>query len=173
MIRLRRNALLIISILISSVVIIWLISCGRLDTGILLTQDKAIHFNLLTVNAIIAGFMFTSLGLMVSVSGHFMIKELERANHMSRVYNNIIAGIVCTVISILISLIFIFSIIDLATSIAEVLASAEIIGLVLGVITLAISMIDLKFVINIFRQDENNKISDELIQRLKDKMNVK
>lgn len=66
------------------------------------------HYNLITINSVIAGFMFTSLSLILSVANSDTIRRLERTIHMDFIYNNITGGILNSIISIVTSLVSIF-----------------------------------------------------------------
>lgn len=62
------------------------------------------HFNLITVNSIFAGFLFSSLALIVGLSNDKVLKVLERGEYLEAIYNNIIFGIVNSLLSIFLSL---------------------------------------------------------------------
>jgi|GEM_PF-4107796 len=64
---------------------------------------SANHFNLITINTVFAGFLFTSLALVVSLANDKSIVRLERGDIMNSIYKNISLGIVYSVISIGIS----------------------------------------------------------------------
>lgn len=66
-------------------------------------RDIDFHQNLLTVNTIFLGFLFTALGIMVGFADKKLIKALDIAGYMDNYYNSIYFGMffhgVSTVIS--------------------------------------------------------------------------
>lgn len=161
----KRNRTLIAFILLTIGLCTILICKGIIDISILLGKDKGIHFNLLTVSSIIGGFMFSGLGLLVGVSGNKLMKELDRAQLMDSIYNNVIAGILFSVISIIFALIMIFNIfiMDIAK---KYIVSVEIIALALGIVCFFLSVIDLKFIIASIHE-KNKVIPDSVIKNIK------
>ncbi|HID0814614.1 TPA: hypothetical protein ACXNW8_000196 [Clostridium botulinum] len=66
------------------------------------------HFNLITVNSIFAGFLFSALALIVGLFDDKVLVRLERADFLENIYTKIINGIINSVISIVLSLYNIF-----------------------------------------------------------------
>lgn len=65
--------------------------------------DKSYHINLLTINSIFAGFLFTSLGIMAGFADKKIIAKLDKAGYMDNYYNSIYLGLIFLVISTVIS----------------------------------------------------------------------
>lgn len=66
--------------------------------------NKGFHLNILTINSIFAGFLFTSLGIMMSIADKKRISNLEQGGYMDNYYNAIYIGLFLHVISSLISI---------------------------------------------------------------------
>lgn len=108
-----RNALITIKCYINkyriyfwpvAVVIIFSISIARFSSeGLKILNGK--HFDILSTNAMLAGFLFTGIGIMISVNDKPFIKELKKAGYWSEMYKTTFLGITCNFISIGISLI--------------------------------------------------------------------
>jgi Fe2+ transport system protein B len=82
---------------------------NMVDFSILTAKDSSgVHFNLITVNSVLAGFMFTALSLIIGLSNTETVMRLEKAHFMHAIYNNIVLGIIFSIVSIIISLIMIF-----------------------------------------------------------------
>ncbi|NMF04362.1 hypothetical protein ACUH7Y_24855 [Clostridium beijerinckii] len=81
---------------------------GFLDSTPLINDVNSNLFNIITVNSVFAGFLFTSITFFVGVSNTKTIETLERINYMEKVYNNLIIGFSSSVISITLSIIGIF-----------------------------------------------------------------
>lgn len=71
-------------------------------------ESNSVHFNLITVNSVFAGFLFSSLTLLVGLSSTKTVIVLERSNYMESIYKNIISGLITSLVSIIASLICIF-----------------------------------------------------------------
>jgi hypothetical protein len=66
-------------------------------------RDSGFHQNLLTVNTIFLGFLFTALGIMVGFADKSLIKSLDVAGYMDNYYNSIYFGMFYHGISTVIS----------------------------------------------------------------------
>lgn len=77
------------------------VSRGFIDTQY---KDNSFHISLLTINTVFSGFLFTSLGIMVSIVDKSRIAALEKGGYMDNYYNSIYFGIVFHVLSAFISL---------------------------------------------------------------------
>jgi hypothetical protein len=157
--KLSKNKILIMCVLLTLIMCSFGIWKKIIDMSLFLGEDKSVHFDLLTVNSIIAGFMFSGLSLIIGMSNSKTVQELERAKHMDRIYTNIITGIVFNVFSIIISLVVLLRIL---TNVEIYLVSLEIMFLVVGIVCFGLSVIDLRFLIHSIR-GEVKKIDDNTI----------
>lgn len=151
-------------------------------TGI---NNSGIHFNLLTVSSIVAGFMFTNLGVLISVSDHDFIKKLRTTTIIENKNERIIKGIIFNILSMFISLIFILELekiffladrvlnainIDFIISsyLINYLAIFGITSLIMGFLYFAKSVKDINVVLKaIQKNNKKEKLSDEVIKELK------
>lgn len=81
---------------------------GFLDLTPLITDVKSNLFNIITVNSVFAGFLFTAITFFVGVSNTKTIETLERINYMEKVYDNLVDGFLSSIISIVLCIINIF-----------------------------------------------------------------
>ena len=65
------------------------------------------QFNIMTMNTVFAGFLFTSLGIIAGFSDNVSIRKFERIKTMDNIYNNILKGIIFSILSIVIGLIIV------------------------------------------------------------------
>lgn len=63
------------------------------------------NFNMITVNTVLVGFLFTILTIIMSFTDEDVISTYEKTNELEKVYNNITTGIVLGVLSIAIAII--------------------------------------------------------------------
>lgn len=157
-----RNKVLTMCVLLALIICSLGIWKKYIDISLFLDEDKSVHFDLLTVNSIIAGFMFSGLSLILGMSNSKTVEELERAKHMDKIYTNIIVGITFNVISIIISLLVLLQILP---KIVVFLVSAEITFLIIGIICFGLSVLDLRFLIHNMR-GEVKRIDDNIIDEI-------
>ncbi|RXI38742.1 hypothetical protein DP129_11020 [Clostridium tetani] len=133
------------------------------------------HFNLITVNAVFIGFLFTSLSIMLGFLNESIIQFFEKAGVLKKVYNNIEKGIFYSIISVVLSLI------NLTISekyisdqtIINLLYSTELFFLIATIYCLLYTIKDLKIVVDSIRiskvkKAEKEKADSELDNILKD-----
>lgn len=68
------------------------------------------HFNLITINSIIAGFSFTNLGILISLSDADLVKKISSTSIIPRKNKVLIMSVISCCISIFLSLIFVLEI---------------------------------------------------------------
>lgn len=91
-------------------VIIFLIKIVAKINLLKLPSSKEItdfHFNLITINSIIAGFSFTNLGILISLSDADLVKKISGTSIIPRKNKVLIMSVISCCISIFLSLIFV------------------------------------------------------------------
>lgn len=81
---------------------------GLLNLSPLIKNINNNLFNIITVNSVFAGFLFTSITFFVGVSNTKTIETFERINYMQKIYDNLINGFISSMISILLCVFSIF-----------------------------------------------------------------
>lgn len=92
------NYIPLIVIVISLIVID---NFGLLNLSPLIKNINDNLFNIITVNSVFAGFLFTSITFFVGVSNTKTIVVFERIGYMQKIYDNLINGFISSMISIL------------------------------------------------------------------------
>lgn len=130
------------------------------------SSENSIHFDLITVNSIFSGFLFSSLSLIVGLNDSKLINNLEKAGFMNNIYFNILFGISCSLISIALSLIMVFiKKIQVVYFLHKILIpGSELLTLIMTIIIFTKSVIDVKFIIKSVRKEFNDDIEDTLNQ---------
>lgn len=170
----RKNMNIFLFILIA-VTIFYYILVARNEinlTSLADSTDQSIHFNLITVNSIFAGFLFSSLSLIVGIHNIKVIAFLDKAGYINNIYTNIIIGIIFSFISISAALIKLFvggsfRSIELISNL--IIPSIELLALLLVMITFIKAVIDITFIIKRVRYDaiRKNGKSDDIDETLK------
>lgn len=107
------------------------------------------HVKILTINSIFAGFLFTSLGIMISILDQKRITRLDKAGYMDNYFNGIYIGLFFHVLSIIISLMLI---IIPGIDISYYLVKTEQASLFIGVSFFVKSVINILKIIAMVRQ---------------------
>ncbi|WP_291562142.1 MULTISPECIES: hypothetical protein [unclassified Clostridium] len=125
------------------------------------------HINFITINSVFAGFLFTSLGIMLSLAFNEALIKLERTTIMDSIYVNIILGILFSISSIIISisnLLLDFTNVKLVV-IQEVfkyfMPTLELTLLLLTIFQFVLSVNNTRFVIRIVRNNIRKKFPDK------------
>ncbi|WP_080872536.1 hypothetical protein [Oceanobacillus timonensis] len=81
--------------------------CFYYDVFQTLSVETDFHVRILTINSVFAGFLFTSLGIMISILDKERILKLDKAGYMDNYFNAIYIGLFFHVLSISMSLLLI------------------------------------------------------------------
>lgn len=147
---------------------------GGLDLKIISENQ----FNIITVNTVFAGFLFTSLGIIAGFSNNTSIRKFERIKTMDNIYNNISKGIIFSVLSITIGLIIVlfdFNFIIKKIFIYNILKSTgyifELFFLIMSIIYFSLSVKYTFFAISVVRADIKSKLpNQEDVKKILDKI---
>lgn len=147
---------------------------GGLDLKIISENQ----FNIITVNTVFAGFLFTSLGIIAGFSNNTSIRKFERIKTMDNIYNNISKGIIFSVLSITIGLIIVlfdFNFIIKNLFIYNILKSTgyifELFFLIMSIIYFSLSVKYTFFAISVVRADIKSKLpNQEEVKKILDKI---
>ena len=120
--------------------------CIQIDT----TINKSDHFNILTIDSILAGFLFTGLGILSSALDRPRIKRLDDGGYLDDYFNGIYISILAHLSSIIVS---VFLIMDFFGQLKTYFIYIEIIGLFVGIVYFIKSVIRLFVVIKKMRKE--------------------
>lgn len=93
---LKRNASNVVTFIIFILIVYLALKYEWIDTKGL---DRSSHINILTVNSIFAGFLFTSLGIIVGFMDKEKISNLDKNGYMDKYYNSIYLGLILHILS--------------------------------------------------------------------------
>ncbi|MEQ7215480.1 hypothetical protein ABQD61_06310 [Enterococcus asini] len=110
--------------------------------------DKESLYNLLTVNTIFAGFIYTMLGNMVEFSARKDIQELDKAGYIDPYFSPMYFGLFYFLVSIFLELIIIFFGLSWKLNLFHYLSLS---GTLLGLIFFVISTLKMRKMINKIR----------------------
>lgn len=145
---LKRNKKLLFLLFLSLAVIYILISYRIIVIDNQYLADNDVRYNLITINSIIGGFLFTGLSLVFGLTGKQRIRRLEEYGYFDEFYNIIFAGILSHLASIVVSLMMLFNILGKVKKIAYL----EMTFLIVGLVFFVDSVFFLKRIINLLRK---------------------
>jgi len=164
---------------IAMIIFLVLVQRQFIDTKVLNEN----HFNLITINAIFAGFLFSSLALIVGLFNDKVLIRLERANFLDDIYRKIMFGITNSLVSIVISLLNIFvnprvtesitgKYLWLKTIITTYLFSLELFFLIATIVLFILSVRNIRFIIKSVRERVRSELpkniaTERVIERIK------
>ena len=93
------------------------------------------QYNAISMSSIIGGFLFTGIGILISVIDKDRIKRLWDNNYLDNLYRSAFAGMISNVITIILSFAFLFC--DICDKIDDCLLSIEITSLIVGLVCFA------------------------------------
>ena len=93
------------------------------------------QYNAISMSSIIGGFLFTGIGILISVIDKERIKRLWDNNYLDNLYRSAFAGMISNVITIILSFTFLFC--DICDKVDDYLLSIEIISLIVGLVCFA------------------------------------
>ena len=123
-------------------------------------ENADYHFDVLTVTAIIAGFLFSGFSLLMSLYGSKTVEILERAGRFDKMILSYVLGFIFSISSILCSLFGLF-LLPMRLILLEFL---EIYFLLLCLLYFILSMYYLYIIVNDIRRKNKTK-SREILER--------
>ncbi|WBW95266.1 hypothetical protein [Oceanirhabdus sp. W0125-5] len=145
--QLKRNLWNIGLLIVSLLMVFLMIKHGILEVDSTLTTSD--HFNFLTINSILAGFLFTGLGIMISGLSKEKVLRLESAGYLDKYYFAIYTAIFLNILSIVAAIMIIYN--EKYNTIDFILYMEQI-SLLLSIIFFIKSMNNLRKIINKIRK---------------------
>lgn len=112
--------------------------------------EKSDHFNIITINSILAGFLFTGLGIFISSLNKTRIQRLENGGYLDKYYTTIYIAISLNIASIVAAVIIIF--VDKKYSYQLLLI--EQMSLMVSIIFFVKCMVGLRKIISMIRKSD-------------------
>jgi hypothetical protein len=113
--------------------------------------DQKAHLNVLQISALFAGFLYTSLGIMVGMLEKQRIAKLNKAGYMDNYFNAIYISIGAHIIAVLLS---VLNIISSKTNHIPMISLIEQLALVAGIIFFVKSVWNVRRVVEKVRADQ-------------------
>lgn len=127
-----------------------------------LNNYKDIQLSLLTINSILIGFMFTTLGIFITAIESSSLKKHQSFVKFDLLIISIILGLILFTISMFLNIIIILMNKDLFLSISKFLIMLELTILIAGIIIFIFAIIDSILMIRILRKGHKRYSKEEI-----------
>lgn len=104
----NNNIKLVISVIIPVVITVLLFGLEIIRIEEIIKAGNDVQFNIISFSAIIGGFLFTGISILVSVIDKERIKRLWENNYLDNLYRSASVGITSNIISIITALTLVF-----------------------------------------------------------------
>ncbi len=104
------------------------------------------HYNAISMSAIIGGFLFTGISILISVIDKERIERLWNNSHLDNLYRSAFVGMIANVITIIVAFSLVF--LDISQNAKDVLVQIEITTLIIGIVFFAWCIKHLLFIIS-------------------------
>lgn len=104
------------------------------------------HYNAISLSAIIGGFLFTGISILISVIDKDRIKRLWDCNYLDNLYRSAFVGMIANVTTIIVAFLLVF--LNICTKANDLLVKVEITTLIVGIVFFAWCIKHLIFVIS-------------------------
>lgn len=137
---------------------IFLISFNAFDKEYFISEGyKSIQFNMLTVNSVLLGFMFTSLGIFISASQHEIIKKEAGYVKYDLLVISIVIGLISVGFSMLVNIFVIIVNMSIYIKFSSLILFLEIMTLTLGVVMFIWTILDSIYILKLIRKSDKSK----------------
>lgn len=150
----------------------WIITLKSKELWFQIPSGSSFHFNLITVNALFGGFLYTNYSLLVGVLEHPIIKKVEKTDIIKKRNSHILNGIICSVISVICGILIILfpsKCTPLQQAIVSFFENAEIIFMAFLIFYFLLSLYEMQKIIKTIHPSSNNKEIKE-INELKERI---
>ena len=104
------------------------------------------HYNAISLSAIIGGFLFTGISILISVIDQDRIKRLWDCNYLDNLYRSAFVGMIANVATIIAAFLLVF--LNICPKANDLLVKIEITTLIVGIVFFAWCIKHLIFVIS-------------------------
>jgi len=149
-----KNWIKLIVILTATVVAsILLIKFSIIDINKILLQNNDFQYNAISMSAIIGGFLFTGISILISAIDKERIKRLWDNKYLDNLYRSAFIGMISNVITIVAA--FILLCCRISTTIQQILIYIEAVTLIVGIVFFAWCIKQLIFILTKMKNNDN------------------
>lgn len=142
---------LIIVLLLSVGVPVFLIQRALINIDSILIMGADFHFNMISMSAVIGGFLFTGISILISAISNERIQRLWDNNYLDNLYRAAFVGMIGNVLTIIVAIIYLCVLLPKETGI--ILIKIEIITIFIALVFFIWSIIYLVFIVTKMKND--------------------
>ena len=111
------------------------------------------HYNAISMSAIIGGFLFTVISILISVIDKERIKRLWDCNYLDNLYRSAFVGMIANVATIIVAFLLVF--LDFDSKVNAIFIQTEITTLIVGIVFFTWCIKHLIFVISKLKNSQS------------------
>lgn len=136
--------------------------------------EQSFHFNIITVNALFGGFLYTNYSLLIGLSDNSIINKIKNTDILEKRNAHILKGILYSVVSIISGLLIALKCTSVDSKAVEsfhfnLILNIEIVFLCFSIIYFTLSLIEMHKLVTEINKPISKKSDDE-IEKIKDKI---
>lgn len=127
--------------------------------------DSGFHFNVITVNALFGGFLYTNYSLLIGLSDNHIVQELRCTNIIDKRNKHILKGIMYAIVSVIAGLYFVLiprGDSEVQNVISCFMANIEIIFLLFSIFFFILSLFEMKRLVRGIYHSDKTKKNEEI-----------
>ncbi len=125
---------LVLTLIISIIVSFILTYYSVIDVEKIRKFGSDFQYNVISTSAIIGGFLFTGISILISTIDKERIKRLWEHNYLDNLYRSAFVGMVSNIITIIIAIAYLCLNLCNHENVERILIMIEIIGLIVGIV---------------------------------------
>ncbi|WP_444659096.1 hypothetical protein ACRQV7_00820 [Caproiciproducens sp. R2] len=141
------------TLIITTIASIFLVKYSVIDIDKILSQNSDFQYNAISMSAIIAGFLFTGISILISAIDKERIKRLWDNNYLDNLYRSAFTGMISNVVTIISA--FILLSCRVSITLQQVLVYIEVITLIVGIVFFSWCIKQLIFILSRMKNDKN------------------
>ena len=142
---------------------------------LIVADDPSFHFNLITVNALFGGFLYTNYSLLLGLLDNSVVEKVKNTKIISKRNSHILKGIICATVSVIAGLYLVLVPTNgskLLLAIYCFMQNAEISFMAFLIFYFLLSLKEMSVLVGAIHNDKGAK-TDKEIKELKEKIQSK
>ncbi len=124
--------------------------------------DSSFHFNLITVNALFGGFLYTNYSLLIGLLDNKIIEQVKNTSIIRKRNSHILKGIIYATVSVMSGLYLVLVPQTVFPWITSLLINVEITFMVFLIAYFILSLKEMYNLVNLIHKSDNSHIDEEI-----------
>lgn len=148
----KKNKLVLFTLLLLTIIVsVLLIKYSIIDTSKILLQGNDFQYNVISMSAIIGGFLFTGISILISAIDKPRIKRLWEHNYLDNLYRSSFIGMFSNVITIITAFILLCCCVN--DKLQSVFIYIEVVTFIIGIVFFMYCIKHLIFIVKRMKTD--------------------